>query len=130
MPIQERVARYAVAHLRNQVVSFRLHVRLVTDSGHRASLVFVDPPPAQFLRLNGATSTVFLATAEFDRIHRLLQTESPVFYTAFDFIGPAFSLGTGSEAPGEGPEDDDALAAFMAQARRSAAPALTTIDKS
>jgi len=110
MAIQERVTGYSITHLRNDIVNFHQIVRLATETGHRAFIGFLSRPPAQWLTLAANTSNVFLALTDFDRIHRTLQTESPVFYTAINVIGiRAFNLGTGVEAPGEGPADDDAL---------------------
>ena len=124
MAIQERVTNYCVAHLKNDIVHFFFVVRLTTETGHQAFIAFLAQPPAEFLTLAGNTSNVFLSLAEFDRIHRTLQTESPVFYTAINFIGlRAVSITTGVEAPGEGPADDEALVQFMAQVRQHEASA-------
>jgi hypothetical protein len=54
---------------------------------------------------------------EFDRICHLLQTETPVFFTALNLLTiRAFNVSTGAELPDEGPADD-ALVALAAQLR-------------
>jgi hypothetical protein len=69
-----------------------------------------------------------LDKGEFDRIHHLLQTESPVFLTSINLFGlRAFNLSTGPELPGEGPGDDDALVQFAADLRRVLAEQPSTV---
>jgi len=117
MPIQERVTSYSVTELRNSLVNYRHVVRLTTESGHQAFLAFPEVPPDNWLTISGPSSTVFLEQREFDHVHRLLQTESPIFYTAFNLIGSAFNLSTTAELPGEGPADDDVLRELATQLR-------------
>jgi hypothetical protein len=116
--IHERVTSYTVAQLRNDVVGYQQVVHVITETDHHAFIAFPAQPPAQWLTVNGPTSNIFLERAEFDRVHRLLQSESPLFFTALNLFGlRAFSLSTDPEPPGEGPADDDALVQFMAQVR-------------
>jgi hypothetical protein len=69
-----------------------------------------------------ATTTVHLESGEFDRVHHLLQTEAPLFFTALNLVGlRAFNLNTGTEQPGEGPADDDALVQLMGRMRQRGA---------
>jgi hypothetical protein len=118
MAFQEKVTSYIVTHLRNDIVAYRQLVRLTTQTGHQAFIAFLSRPPAEWLTFVDGGSNVFLSEAEFDRIHRTLQSEEPVFYTAINFIGlRAFNLTTGPEAPGEGPVDDPLLARFAAGVR-------------
>jgi hypothetical protein len=121
MAIQERVTDYTVAVLRNDIVDFRRIVRLTTESGHKAFIGFPDQPPADWLQVSGATSTALLPSADFDAMFALLQSESPLFFTAINLFGiRALNLSSGLEAPGEGPADPDALAQLMARARSGA----------
>jgi hypothetical protein len=83
---------------------------------------FPDQPPAQWLTITGSNTTAYLERGEFDRIHHLLQTESPLFVSSINLVGiRAFNLSTGSELPGEGPADDDALVQLMASIRQHVA---------
>jgi hypothetical protein len=92
-------------------------VRRTTETGHQAFIAFPEFPPEDWLTVSGATSNVFLEKGEYDRVHHLLQSESPVFFTAFDLFGGAFNLSTTAELPGEGPADDDALTQIAARVR-------------
>jgi hypothetical protein len=120
MAIQERVTSYSVAVLRNDFVEYREAVRLTTETGSEIFLGFVSTPPAEWLQINGPNAVVLLERAQFDRIHHLVQSESPLFVTAMQGIfGLVFNLGTSAELPGEGPADDDALVELAAQLRSS-----------
>jgi hypothetical protein len=67
----------------------------------------------------GTNTTAYLERGEFDRVHHLLQTETPLFFTSLNLLGiRAFSLSTGSELPGEGPADDEALVQLVASIRQ------------
>lgn len=118
MPISERVTDYTVAQLKNNVVDYQQVINLTTDTGHRVFIAFPAKPPTQWLTITGSNTTAYLERPEFDRYHHLLQTETPLFFTALRFLGfDVFNLTTGTELPGEGPADDDALARLMAQVR-------------
>jgi hypothetical protein len=107
--------------LKNEVVDYQQVVRLTTETGHQAFIAFPDQPPAQWLTISDSTTIAFLERGEFDRIHHLLQTEAPLFFTSinFDLLGiQALTLSTSAELPGEGPADDDALAQLMATMRQ------------
>jgi hypothetical protein len=118
MAIQERVTSYSVAMLRNDFVAYRETVRLRTETGGEVFLGFMATPPAEWLQINGPNAIVLLERTQFDRIHHLVQSESPLFVTTMQGIfGPVFNLSTSPELPGEGPADDDALVELAAQLR-------------
>jgi hypothetical protein len=119
MPIAERVTDYSVALLRNDVVDYQQVVKLTTETGHRVFIAFPEQPPADWLTITGSDTTAYLERGEFDRIHHLLQTEAPLFFTSINLLGlRAFNLSTGAELPGEGPADDEALVQVMATIRQ------------
>jgi hypothetical protein len=121
MALLERVESYEVSVLRNTFVPYREVIRLTTVSGERAFLAFVDVPPADWITIDGPNATVFLERTQFERLHHLLQTESPLFLTTMDgFFGPVFTLSSSPELPGEGPADDAALIELAAAMRSSA----------
>jgi hypothetical protein len=122
MAINERVTNYSVAQLKNDVVDYQQLVNLTTETGGRVSIAFPDNPPAEWLTFSGGAATVYLQSGQFDRVHHLLQTEAPLFFTALNVFGlRAFSLSTGTELPGEGPADDDAVAQLATRTRRHVA---------
>ena len=110
MPIAERITDYTVALLKNDVVDYQQVVKLTTETGHRVFIGFPEQPPAEWLTISGSNTTAYLQRGEFDRIHYLLKTEAPLFLSSINLMGlRAFNLSTGTELPGEGPADDDAL---------------------
>jgi hypothetical protein len=121
MAVLERVASYEVSVLRNTFVPYREVIKLTTDTGQRAFLAFVEAPPVDWITIDGPNATVFLERSQFERVHHLLQTETPLFLTTMDgFFGPVFNLSSSLELPGEGPADDDALAELATALRASA----------
>jgi hypothetical protein len=118
MGIQERVTSYSVATLRNDFVAYRESVRLTTETGAEVFLAFLPTPPAEWLQMNGANAVVFLERTQFDRIHHLVQSESPLFVTTMRGVfGLVFNLTTSPELPGEGPADDGALVELASRLR-------------
>ncbi len=110
---------YAIAQVKNDVVDYQQVVRLTTETGHQVFIAFPDLPPAQWLTIAGSNTTAYLERGEFDRIHHLLQTETPLFFTSINLAGiRAFNLSTSAELPGEGPADDDALVQLMVTLRQ------------
>jgi hypothetical protein len=118
MPLAERVTRYTITQVKNNIVDYQQILRLTTETGHQAFVAFPDQPPAQWLTINASNTTAFLERGEFDRIYRLLQTETPLFFTSSFIVGPVFTLSTSAELPGEGAADDDALAQLAATMRQ------------
>ncbi|GAA1438417.1 hypothetical protein [Leifsonia poae] len=118
MPLSEKVTDYTATVLKNDVVTYTRVLRLTTESGHTAFLAFEPTPRAAWLEVTASYTNVFLPSDEFDRTYHLLQTESPVYLTAINFIGlRAYNLSTGPELPGEGPGDEDALVELAARIR-------------
>jgi hypothetical protein len=119
MAIGEQVTSYTVGQVKNDAFVYQQVVTLTTDAGGRVVIVFPDNPPAEWLTFDGATTTVHLESGEFDRVHHLLQTEAPLFFSALNLMGlRAFNLYTGTEQPGEGPADDDALVQLVGRIRQ------------
>jgi hypothetical protein len=113
MALIERVTDYSVAQLKNDVVDYQQVVKFTTESGLKVFVAFPDNPPAEWITTDGTNTTVYLQRAQFDRVHHLLQSEAPVYFTAFGLFHRNFVLTTGTEVPGEGPADPDALVQLM-----------------
>jgi hypothetical protein len=108
MPINDKVLSYTVAFLRNDVVPTRHTVRLSLESGAGAELRFEPSPPADYLTFNGNQTTVVLDSAEYAGVYHLLQTETPLFFTALSLFGlRAVNLSSTPEPLGEGFSDAD-----------------------
>lgn len=111
MPFNERITEYGIALLKNDLVPWNQVIRLVTETGHRVFIAF-NPQP-NWLEITGTHTNAFLSPSEFDRTFHLLQSEAPVYFTALNVVGiSAFLITTdlmmATEAPGEGPADEDA----------------------
>ena len=118
MAFSERVSSYTVSQLHNDIVEYDQVVRLQLDDGEKVFIAFPTTPPADWLTFGQGTTTIYLQRSQFDRVHHLLQTEAPLFLTAFTLLGiRAFNLSSGQEPVGEGPADDDALVQFMQRYR-------------
>jgi hypothetical protein len=120
MALIERVTDYTVAQLKNDVVDYQQVVKFTTESGLKVFVAFPDNPPAEWITTDGTNTTVYLQRAQFDRVHHLLQSEAPVYFTAFGLFHRNFVLTTGTEVPGEGPADPDALVQLMTRIQQQA----------
>jgi hypothetical protein len=126
MPLGERVTDSTIAQLKNEVVDYLQVVKFTTESGHQVFIGFPDQLPAEWLTVTGTNTTAFLGRGEFDRVHHLLQSETPLFFSSLIFEGLRFfNLSTGPELPGEGPADDDALVQLMARIRQRQVPTVS-----
>jgi hypothetical protein len=122
MPLNEKVVSYTVALLKNDLVTYTRVLRLRTESGHRVFFGFEPQPRTNWLEITASNTNVFVHSSEFDRTYHLLQTESPVYFTAIKLLGiDAYNLSTDEELPGEGPGDEDALVTLAARMRQEGA---------
>jgi hypothetical protein len=87
MPIEEVVLRHSVFVAHSDFVDFQREIELSLESGGTATLVFPKDPPDDWLQFDGLHTTVFMAQDEFADLYHLLQTESPVFFTALNLFG-------------------------------------------
>ena len=128
MPIEDKVESYAVHVAQNNFLPFNQTIRLRLASGGTAFIAFPPVRPPNFLQLNGASTNLFMPRDQFDDVYHLLQTESPVFFTALDLLG--FQVGavhteldlSVGEPPGEGEADSpQSLEALVRLAREQTA---------
>jgi len=125
VPIFDRIIRYSVSVSRSNLSSPTRQIRLSLESGGTASIGFVETLPVDFLQFFGSSTSLFMTTDQFSDTYRVLQSESPAFFTALDlFVGirigsvhtePDLSAG---ETPGEGDHDPQGLEAMILRARR------------
>jgi hypothetical protein len=92
-----------------------IRLRLKPSSGapaHTVSLEFVSSPPADFVDIGNTFSTIKMGADRFDIIYHLLQTEKPLFFTAYELGNPPIRFaGLTSDAEGTGEGFKDANAA-------------------
>lgn len=124
MPIFDKVIKYSVSVLRSNLQSATHQIRLTLESGGTASISFTETLPNDFLQLSGSATNLSMTTDQFTDVYHVLQSESPVFFTALDLFGirtgsvhTELDLGIG-ETPGEGDQDPQSLEALIRRARR------------
>ena len=130
MPLEEVILRHSVFVAHNDFVDFQREIDLSLQSGGTATLVFPNDPPDDWLQFEGSHTTVFMAQDEFADVYHVLQTESPVFFTALNLFGIRVgSVHTkidlsGREAPPQGAERrPQSLKEFIQRAKREQAGA-------
>jgi hypothetical protein len=87
MPIEDKVVKYSVYVSHNDFVDLQRSIDLSLESGGSASIYFPKDLPNDWLRFNGSCTTLYMAQDEFADVYHVLQTESPVFFTALNLIG-------------------------------------------
>lgn len=128
MPIFDRVIRYSVSVFRRAglagVPPSTRQIRLTLESGGTASIDFTPTLPSDFLKFSTSGTALVLTEDQFTDVYKVLQSESPVFFTALDLFGirigsvhTELDLDSG-ETPGEGDQDPQSLEALILHARR------------
>jgi hypothetical protein len=81
--------------------------------------------PVNWLQLNGPSTNLFMTEDQFTDVYHLLQSESPVFFTALNFLGlqvgavhTELDLSAG-EPTGEGDQDPQTLEELVRRAREA-----------
>lgn len=125
MPLFEKITRYSARVGRSDLTDSGRSLGLTLETGGTVFIGFPPVPPADWLQFNGSSTTVFLAAEEYPEVYHLLQTETPVFFTALNLFGiraaavhTELDLSRG-EPTGEG-YDDTSLEALIVRARREA----------
>ena len=125
MPLFEKITKYSARVGRSDLTDFGRSLGLILESGGTVFIGFPPVPPDDWLQFSGSSTTVFLAADEYDDVYHLLQTESPVFFTALNLVGlraaavhTELDLSLG-EPTGEG-YDDTSLEALIVRARNEA----------
>jgi hypothetical protein len=87
MPIEDKVVKYSVYVAHSDFVDLQRSIDLRLESGGTAFIHFPKDPPSNWLQFNGLCTTLYMAQDEFADVYHLLQTESPVFFTALNLFG-------------------------------------------
>lgn len=96
----------------NYIRSIRLNLK-PTDSAaaHTVSIQFYPVPANDWVSIGNNFSTIQMNLDRYDDMYHILQTEKPVYFTAYELGNPSIrfaGLTTDSEATGEGFRDDEA----------------------
>jgi hypothetical protein len=127
MPLEDRIVTYSVSVLQSNIHPNSREIRLGLESGGVAFIGFQPNPPPRWLQFDGSTTYLYLPEERFDDVYRVIETESPVFFTALDLFGletgavhTELDLSAG-ETPGEGDRNPQSLEAVVRRARQHAA---------
>jgi hypothetical protein len=122
MPIiwNRRIETYAIEIFETSTLGFDRSIRLDLpasggDPAHVVRINFPPTRPVDFVNIDPGLTTVQMAAYRFDALYHLLQTESPLFFTAYEYAFGSTTLrfaGVSSEdeATGEGFRDANTLA--------------------
>ena len=111
------VDTYRVDVFESSTLDYNRSIRLLLkpsggSPAHTVSIEFPSALPADYIDIGNAFSTVRMTAARFEQVYEILKTESPVFFTAYEFGNLRFvGVTTDPEATGEGFRDGDTAAA-------------------
>jgi hypothetical protein len=124
MPIADKITKYYVSVFQNSFLTYDRQIRLSLESGGTASIQFPKQRPSNWLQFNGSATSLYMTEDQFSDVYHVLQTESPVFFTALSLFGlevgavhTELDLSAG-ETPGEGDQDPQSLEALIRRAQR------------
>lgn len=107
----KEVTSYVVNIFESNSLADHRSLQLTLEDGDRVSLTFPGVAPDDFVNIGNGFHRVEFDAHKFDEIYHLLQTEKPVFFTAYE-IGSAparfAGISTSREPVGEGFADPEA----------------------
>lgn len=125
MPIMEKVETYSAYVAQTNYLGWDRVIHLRLASGDTAYLGFPHVRPQGWLQFGPGYTNVLMTVDQYDDVYHLLQSERPVFFTAFTFQG--LQVGavhteldlTVGEHPGDGEADSQSLPALIRRAREA-----------
>ena len=87
MAIEDKVEKYSVRIAQDNFLNIFRSIRLSLESGGTAFIAFPKVRPVNWLQLNGPSTNLFMTQDQFTDVYHLLQSESPVFFTALNLFG-------------------------------------------
>jgi hypothetical protein len=125
MPIEDKVETYSARLQQDNFLNITRTIRLSLESGGTAFITFPKVRPANFLEFVASATNLAMTEDQFTDVYHLLQSESPVFFTALNFLGlqvgavhTELDLSAG-EPPGEGDQDPQSFEALIRRAREA-----------
>lgn len=106
----KQLTSYEVSNFQASTLNYDSSLRLtLADPDHTVSIEFPGSAPVDNVNIGGGLSTVKVNSHCFDEFYHMLQTESPVYFTAYEFGDLRFvGLSTDAEGTGEGFQDPNA----------------------
>ncbi|MEM9565653.1 MAG: hypothetical protein AAGA93_23730 [Actinomycetota bacterium] len=107
----KEVSNYEIDVFESSTLNHDRSVRLELADGDTVVVQFPGAAPADYVNIGNTFHTVQMDAHKFDEVYHLLQTEKPVFFTAFETGSPTIrfvGFSTSAESVGEGLVDADA----------------------
>ncbi len=107
----KEVTSYDIDVFASSTLDYDRSMQLVLADGDRVSVRFPAARPSDYVSIGSGYHQVQLAAHQFDEVYHLLQTEKPVYFTAYETGSPALrfaGFSTSEESVGEGLVDSDA----------------------
>lgn len=102
----KEVGSYEVEVFEASTLNYDRSIRLELKDGDRVSVQFPGSAPADNVNIGTSFHTVKMDAHKFDEVYHLLQTEKPVYFTAYEFGDLRFvGFSTSEESIGEGLTD-------------------------
>lgn len=109
--MNKEIVSYRVEVFRAPTLNYDRSVRLQLSNGDSVAIRFPGSPPADYVSIGPSFHQIQLPQHQFDEIVHLLQTEKPVYFSAYELGSPPIrfaGLSTSDESVGEGLADSDA----------------------
>lgn len=114
MAFNTPIQTYSITIFQDNILDYDYLIRLVLEDGVRVSLKFQANVPSDFLTSTGSEISLVMPLRQYEHVYHLLQTESPVFFTALKLVGISTArLTTSPEPLGEGFGDAETVASLM-----------------
>lgn len=107
----KEVAGYHVDIFESSTLGYSRSIRLDLVGGDTVSVRFPAGAPSDFVSIGSSFHSVQMDSYKFDGVYHLLQTEKPVYFTAYEAGSPPIrfaGFSTSQESVGEGLVDAQA----------------------
>ena len=107
----KEITSYEVDVFASSTLDHDRSIRLELSDGDTVSVRFPASPPDDFVSIGSAFHQIKLAAHKFDEVYRMLQTEKPLYVSAYETGTPPIrfaGFSTSAESVGEGLVDSDA----------------------
>jgi hypothetical protein len=103
--LNKEIATYKVEVFESNTLAYDRSIRLELANGHTVSIRFPSSAPTDYVNLGTSFHQVQMDAHKFDEVYHLLQTEKPVYFSAFEAGSPPIrfvGISTSDESTGEG----------------------------
>lgn len=107
----KEVSSYEVDIFESSTLNHDRSIRLELSDGDTVAVRFPSSAPADNVNIGASFHTVQMDAHKFDEVYHMLQTEKPIFFTAYESGSPPIrfvGFSTSAESVGEGLVDSDA----------------------